>query len=129
MQSFPGEELDWWQQPQPTPEELRFSGGLQVEDWPHARQVERLSVQLFEATRPLHELDERALRLLERAAFLHNTGMLIEARRHHKHSYHLIKGTTLPDVTDEERHEIACIARYHRRALPSLITRGIRGVE
>jgi exopolyphosphatase/pppGpp-phosphohydrolase len=26
----------------------------------------------------------------------------------------------LPDVTDEERHEIACIARYHRRALPSV---------
>ena len=51
MQSFPGEELDWWQQPQPTPEELRFSGGLRVEDWPHARQVERLSVQLFEATK------------------------------------------------------------------------------
>jgi exopolyphosphatase/guanosine-5'-triphosphate,3'-diphosphate pyrophosphatase len=115
--SFPGEELDWWKQPQPTPEELRFSGGLQVEDWPHARQVERLSVQLFEATRPLHELDDGALRLLERAAFLHNTGMLIEARRHHKHSYLLIKGTTL---TDEERLEIACIARYHRRALPSL---------
>jgi len=120
MQSFPGEELDWWQRLGPTPEELRLSGGLQVEDWPHARQVERLSVQLFEATQPLHQLDERALRLLERAAFLHNTGMLIEARRHHKHSYQLIKGTTLPDVTDEERHEIACIARYHRRALPSV---------
>jgi len=120
MQSFPGEELDWWQQPQPTAEELRLSGGLQVEDWPHARQVERLSGQLFEATRPLHELNERAMHLLERAALLHNTGMLIEARRHHKHSYQLIQGTTLPDVTDEERHEIACIARYHRRALPSV---------
>jgi exopolyphosphatase/pppGpp-phosphohydrolase len=120
MQSFPGEELDWWKQPQPTPEELRLSGGLQVEDWPHARQVERLSVQLFEATQPLHKLDERGLLLLERAAFLHNTGMLIEARRHHKHSYNLIKGTTFPDVTDEERLEIACIARYHRRALPNL---------
>jgi len=60
------------------------------------------------------------LRLLERAAFLHNTGMMIEARRHHKHSYRLIKETALPDFTEEERHEIACIARYHRRALPSL---------
>ena len=119
MPSFSEEALDWWQQPQPTPEELRFSEGLLVEDWPHARQVERLSVQLFAAMQPLHELDERALHLLERAAFLHNTGMLIEARRHHKHSYQLIKGTTLPDVTDEERHEIACIARYHRHALPS----------
>lgn len=116
------EELGWWgngQSMQPTREELYLSGGLLVEDWPHARQVTRLSVQLFEETRPLHKLDTRALRLLERAAFLHNTGMMIEARRHHKHSFKLIKQTKLPDFSDEERHEIACIARYHRRALPS----------
>jgi exopolyphosphatase/pppGpp-phosphohydrolase len=119
MKSYSVEEMDWWQLPQPTPEELRLSGGLYVEDWPHARQVERLSAQLFEATQPLHELDAQSLRLLERAAFLHNTGMMIEARRHHKHSYRLIKETELPDFTEEERHEIACIARYHRRALPS----------
>jgi exopolyphosphatase/pppGpp-phosphohydrolase len=116
---FSAEELAWWQRSEPTPEELYLSGGLQVEDWPHARQVVRLCVQLFEATQALHGLDEHALRLLERAALLHNTGMMIEARRHHKHSYRLIKETTLPGFTDEERHEIACIARYHRRALPS----------
>lgn len=120
VKPFPIEESTWWQLPQPTSEELYLSGGLHVEDWPHARQVTRLSVQLFEATLPLHELDEHALRLLERAAFLHNTGMLIAVRRHHKHSFHLIKETRLPDFTDEERHEIACIARYHRRALPSI---------
>ncbi len=45
--------------------------------------------------------------------------MLIEERRHHKHSFKLIKQTKLPDFSDEERHEVACIARYHRRALPS----------
>jgi len=116
---FPVEEMDWWQLPQPTEEELRLSGGLLVEDWPHARQVTRLSIELFEATQPLHQLDEHALRLLERAAFLHNTGMMIEARRHHKHSFELIKDTPLPGFDDEERYEIACIARYHRRALPS----------
>src|SRR5437588_6883749 len=120
VKSVSVENLDWWQLPQPTIEELRLSGGLHVEDWPHARQVERLSVQLFNATRPLHELDAHALRLLKRGTFLHNTGMLIESRRHHKHSYRLIKETRLPDFTEEERHEIACIARYHRRALPSL---------
>src|SRR5881227_1953564 len=119
MQYTSVEDLSWWQLPQPTIEELRLSGGLHVEDWPHARQVERLSVQLFNATRALHQLDAHALRLLKRGAFLHNTGMLIESRRHHKHSYRLIKETRLPDFTDEERHEIACIARYHRRALPS----------
>src|SRR6476646_1255685 len=108
------EESSWWSLAQPTSEELQQSGGLLVEDWPHARQVRRLSVALFEATLPLHQLDERARHLLERAAFLHNTGMMVETRRHHKHSFRLIKETKLPDFTDSERHEIACIARYHR---------------
>ena len=119
MPSSSIEELSWWNFAQPTSEELEQSGGLLVEDWPHARQVRHLSVELFEVTLPLHQLNERALALLERAAFLHNTGMMVETRRHHKHSFRLIKETKLPDVTDSERHEIACIARYHRRALPS----------
>ncbi|HKV59382.1 MAG TPA: hypothetical protein VJO32_13910 [Ktedonobacteraceae bacterium] len=116
---MPFDELDWRQFSEPTAEELRLGGGLLVEDWPHARQVARLSAQLFEATKPLHHLDADALRLLDRAALLHNTGMLIEARRHHKHSFRLIKEASLPDFNDEERFEIALIARYHRRALPS----------
>jgi exopolyphosphatase/guanosine-5'-triphosphate,3'-diphosphate pyrophosphatase len=119
MKSVSVGELDWWHLSEPTAEELRLSGGLLVEDWPHARQVARLSLALFDATQPLHNLDDSARRLLDRAAFLHNTGMLIEARRHHKHSFRLIKETPLPDFDDKERHEIATIARYHRRALPS----------
>ena len=119
MTSFPAEELNWWQSPEPTSEELYLSGGLEVEDWPHARQVERLSDQLFRVTQPLHKLDEKAGLLLARGAFLHNTGMLVESRRHHKHSYRLIRETLLPGFTEQERLEIACIARYHRRALPS----------
>ncbi|HEY0757274.1 MAG TPA: HD domain-containing protein [Ktedonobacteraceae bacterium] len=121
MTSFPTEELHWWQSPEPTAEELFISGGLLVEDWPHARQVERLANNLFNATQSLHKLDEATRRLLSRAAFLHNAGMLVAARRHHKHSYRLIKETPLPGFTDQERHEIACIARYHRRAMPSTL--------
>lgn len=121
MTSFPTEDLHWWQSPEPTAEELYLSGGLLVEDWPHARQVERLANKLFHATQPLHKLDEAARLLLIRAAFLHNAGMLVEVRRHHKHSYRLIKETPLPGFTEQERHEIACIARYHRRALPSTL--------
>lgn len=114
------DDINWMRYDQPAEEELRLSGGLLVEDWPHARHVMQLSVQLFEATRPIHHYGKRVLPLLERAALLHNAGMMIEARRHHKHSYRLIKDTPLPDVTEKQRHEIACIARYHRRALPSI---------
>lgn len=104
--------------PNPTPKETMLCGGLEVEDWPHARQVARLALLLFKATQPLHELEPRAALLLERGALLHNAGMLISAKAHHKHSFILINKTPLPDVSEEERHEIACIARYHRRALP-----------
>jgi exopolyphosphatase/pppGpp-phosphohydrolase len=111
---YPGRNLS----PNPTPKETMLCGGLEVEDWPHARQVARLALLLFKLTQPLHELDQRAALLLERGALLHNAGMLIAAKAHHKHSFMLINRTPLPDVSDEERHEIACIARYHRRALP-----------
>ena len=113
------ESSGWWTDAQPTREELYLGGGLLVEDWAHARQVTRLSSQLFHETQPLHHLNDTDLRLLERAALLHNTGMMIESRRHHKHSFRLIKDAHLPDFSPEERFEIACIARYHRRALPS----------
>ncbi len=105
--------------PNPTAKETMLCGGLEVEDWPHARQVARLALMLFNATQPLHQLEQRAALLLERAALLHNAGMLISPKAHHKHSFELISQTPLPDVSEEERHEIACIARYHRRALPS----------
>ncbi len=114
------EELSLLNSDRPTMEELRLSGGLLVDDWPHARHVMRLSSLLFEATVPLHHLHKKSSRLLERAALLHNTGMMIEVRRHHKHTFRLINETPLPDFTNKERYEIACIARYHRRALPSL---------
>ncbi len=120
IKSFSIEDLEWWRSPEPTSEELFLSGGLQVEDWPHARHVETLAIQIFKATQDLHRLNVQSQRLLARAALLHNTGMMVESRRHHKHSFRLIKATQLPDMTETERHEVACIARYHRRALPTV---------
>src|SRR5437773_12279482 len=45
--------------------------------------------------------------------------MLIKARRQHNHTISITQQTQLPDFTGAERHKRACIARYHRRALPS----------
>lgn len=120
MMQHSADDVDWGGPDQPTQEELRLSGGLLVEDWAHARHVMYLSTQMFQATKPLHHYGKRVFGLLERAAFLHNTGLMVEARRHHKHSYRLINQTPIPGFTEAERHEVACIARYHRRALPSL---------
>jgi exopolyphosphatase/guanosine-5'-triphosphate,3'-diphosphate pyrophosphatase len=80
--------------------------------------VAQLATRLFDQTKPLHGLDERAREWLEYAAILHDVGYLINVRQHHKHAYYLIKHSYLAGFTAEEIEMIAQIARYHRRAIP-----------
>jgi exopolyphosphatase/guanosine-5'-triphosphate,3'-diphosphate pyrophosphatase len=55
---------------------------------------------------------------LEVAAVLHDIGLFIGSRSHHKHSYYLISSSQLFGLRKSELELIANIARYHRRALP-----------
>ncbi len=84
----------------------------------HTQHVAKLATRLFDQTKPLHGLDERAREWLEYAAILHDVGYLINVRQHHKHAYYLIKHSYLAGFTAEEIEMIAQIARYHRRAIP-----------
>ena len=85
---------------------------------PHATQVRRLALRLFDALgarlgcRP----EERAT--LADAALLHDVGYHINYDRHHKHSYHLIVHAELLGISPAEQVVIANIARYHRGAPP-----------
>ena len=58
-------------------------------------------------------------RLLEAAAYLHDTGHYVSDTRHHKHSYYLVANSDLPGFTLNEREFIANLCRYHRKALPT----------
>ena len=85
----------------------------------HASQVARLAVALFEQTRGVHGLTDKAREWLEYAALLHDIGVHISYERHHKHSYYLIKNGDLRGFEPDEIETIALVARYHRRATPS----------
>lgn len=87
-------------------------------DEEHGEHVCLLSLQLFDALAPAYHLDERARQLLETAALLHDIGYFISYTQHHKHSYHLIRYSSLFDFTPREKEIIANIARYHRKSLP-----------
>jgi exopolyphosphatase/guanosine-5'-triphosphate,3'-diphosphate pyrophosphatase len=84
----------------------------------HIRHVAKLAIRLFDHTKSLHGLDDRAREWLEYAALLHDVGYLINSRQHHKHAYYVIKHSDLAGLTAEDIEMIANIARYHRRALP-----------
>jgi len=88
---------------------------------PHARKVAVLAHTLFESLQPLHQLPPHLGKLLEAAAYLHDTGHFVSDTRHHKHSYYVIANSDMPGFTDRERLVIANLCRYHRRAMPSAV--------
>jgi exopolyphosphatase/guanosine-5'-triphosphate,3'-diphosphate pyrophosphatase len=84
----------------------------------HAQQVARLALALFDQTREVHGLDDRAREWLEFAATLHDVGEHISYERHHRHSYYLIRNGDLRGFEPDEIEVIALAARYHRRGAP-----------
>jgi exopolyphosphatase/guanosine-5'-triphosphate,3'-diphosphate pyrophosphatase len=87
-------------------------------DEKHSKQVAELSVRLFHELQPEHRLDKRFELLLKIAALLHEIGMFIGDRSHHKHSMYIIMNSELFGLTRKDLSLIALVARYHRRATP-----------
>jgi exopolyphosphatase / guanosine-5'-triphosphate,3'-diphosphate pyrophosphatase len=81
-------------------------------DEPHARQVARLALRLFDATKRLHRLGPRERELLEFAALLHDVGRSVSPSKHHKHSSYLIRNGALEAFAPEEVSVIAAVARF-----------------
>ena len=84
----------------------------------HARHVASLSRALFEALQAQHRLGKREEVLLHIAALLHEIGLFISSRAHHKHSYYLIENSELFGLSRAQTRLVALVARYHRRATP-----------
>lgn len=84
----------------------------------HARSVAELSRKLFDQLRPLHKLDNRHEVILYVAALLHEIGMQINVRSHHKHSLYIIKYSELFGLSRSELLQVGLVARYYRRAAP-----------
>jgi exopolyphosphatase/guanosine-5'-triphosphate,3'-diphosphate pyrophosphatase len=87
-------------------------------DTAHAEQTRALAVQLFDRLANEHQLGQRHRMLLEVAAILHEVGMFVSSRAHHKHSLYLIAHSEILGLTQDELAMVANIARYHRRSRP-----------
>ncbi|MCA9138127.1 MAG: Ppx/GppA family phosphatase [Planctomycetales bacterium] len=84
----------------------------------HARSVAELSRKLFDQLRSEHHLDNRHEVILYVAALLHEIGMHINVRSHHKHSLYIIKNSELFGLSRSELLQVGLVARYYRRATP-----------
>lgn len=87
-------------------------------DEPHARQVARLSLLLFDQLQPALGLEPESRRHLQAAALLHDLGAFVSYKKHHKHSLYLIANSELPGFSFQDMLVVANIARYHRKSEP-----------
>ncbi len=85
---------------------------------PHARHVQSLALQLFDAIGDRIGCGPGDREILADAALLHDIGYHINYNKHHKHSYHLILHADLLGITPEEQVAVANVARYHRGSAP-----------
>jgi len=84
----------------------------------HASHVMELSMTLFRALQPEHRMDARLGVLLKVAATLHDIGVFVSNRSHHKHSMYLIQNSDVFGLSREDMLLVALVARYHRRSPP-----------
>lgn len=88
-------------------------------DEKHARHVAWLAGSLFDQLEKEHRMDVADRRLLRVAAILHDIGIFIGHKKHHKHSLYIISQSEVPELTAREMDIVANVARYHRKGTPA----------
>jgi len=87
-------------------------------DEKHALKVLDFALKFFDATSEIHHLGNQERSYLIAASILHDVGISVSARSHHKHSLYVINAQEFFYLSDEEKNIVANIARYHRRSAP-----------
>jgi CHAD domain-containing protein len=122
-----------WRAGLPGGRELRSTGLAKLAEWayfltpsfPRVRRIARLALQLYDGFANCglialeSKIEERLI--LRAAALLQEVGRFKKKKAHHKESYRMIR-RLMPPVgwTKTDMELVALVARFHRRALPSL---------
>jgi exopolyphosphatase / guanosine-5'-triphosphate,3'-diphosphate pyrophosphatase len=88
-------------------------------DAKHGKQVSHLAGRLFDELKSEHGLSRRDRLLLQVAALLHDVGIYVNLRGHHKHSQYLLSVSEIFGLARDDMAIVANVARYHRRATPN----------
>jgi exopolyphosphatase/guanosine-5'-triphosphate,3'-diphosphate pyrophosphatase len=97
-------------------------------DLAHSTQVTHLALALFDSLVDALPLEYEGRDLLAAAAHWHDSGQAIAEQGHHKHSYQLIMAAEPSVLGAAAMQQVACVARYHRKALPSAAHAGYGGL-
>lgn len=89
-------------------------------DEAQAARVTATALDLFRQTRAAWKLTGREARhILERAARLHEVGLLLTHDRYHKHGAYVLEHSDLPGYSRDDQRLLAALVRRHRRSFPA----------
>jgi CHAD domain-containing protein len=122
-----------WRGGLPQERELRSAGLAKLAEWayfvspgfPHIRRITKFALQLYDGFANCgligHDSSIEERFILHAAALLQEVGHFKKDRAHHKESYRMIRRAKPPvGWTRTDLELVALVARFHRRALPSL---------
>lgn len=89
-------------------------------DLRHSEHVRRLAEQLFQELRTPFELGDPERELLGYACRLHDIGLSVTEKGHHKHGAYLVQNAGLPGFWPKEVEVLGQIIRFHRGKAPDL---------
>jgi exopolyphosphatase/guanosine-5'-triphosphate,3'-diphosphate pyrophosphatase len=100
-------------------------------DEKHSSTVASLALELFDSAKQigLHNLGETERDLLKHAAALHDVGDFLSFSNYHLHSDYIISNAELLGFDRKEIEIMACVARFHRKKLPSKKVLKARGLD
>jgi exopolyphosphatase/guanosine-5'-triphosphate,3'-diphosphate pyrophosphatase len=107
-------------QPDEAPEALLGRLGIAVPDAEHAIRCARFAGAIFDGAREQLDLKPSDRRLAVVASLFHDSGYLRGARDHHRKSFDIVLGASIPGFTSQEQTIAACAARYHGRTVPNI---------
>lgn len=87
-------------------------------DEAHGRHVARLAVSVFDQLESLHGQGSHARHLLKVAAILHDIGVFVAMKKHHKHTLYILGNSEIPGLSPREMAIVGNVARYHRKSHP-----------
>ncbi|GAC1648607.1 MAG: Ppx/GppA phosphatase family protein [Acidobacteriaceae bacterium] len=85
----------------------------------YATQVRRLTRQLFDSSRAVHQLDTAFATILEAAAMLHECGYYVNRNGRHRHTWYLLVHSEIFGFDQYERLVLAAVARYMGKTTPA----------
>lgn len=88
-------------------------------DRAHARLVTEFALRIFTAIASHLDLFDHDCLLLEVAAVLHDIGMFVGERHHHRHSAYLVRWSDIVGLNETDRLMVTEIVRFHRKDIPS----------